>query len=840
MTSTSNITTKKSDSGGVWDTKLQQYHGGQDWKFLENFVEDFSVTTNALGMPKNALEAAREAIYTCHHYPPADQEPAKTSLAEFLWPNDHANHHKKLLLGNGASELIDLVIRSAAPHGTWKPGPWDVQYKEYQRAAVTNGQKILSGQEERSASLLCIVNPCNPTGDYFVLEELKQWIEANVEDGGVVIVDESMQPWLSRDFRSDSLTSQHEYLASLYLTRKVSLYVIHSWTKFWSCTGLRLGSVVCPTTNHCDALKRLQVPWSVNSPALAFLHAVVKDDAYMEKTWQVTPVWRNALIERLNTLLGIFINGQKSNTSRVENNDDKSLEWKFYGKPFLSWVWVDLKSQKTAQEAVALAKAAGVPVRSGQPGYERPTFVRIAVREPEKVDPCITERFFPHSTGLDMFKRACEATNARCEDDKFGDFIDTINEKLNFVELEFRKSHDEDTGEEVLALVNTSDDEIAKLATDYTPLEISYFRALIEMIINADDETYSVSATTAIKESSKLKPSMTRIAAERALKRFVDDKWLMKTSAGRYSLTQRTILELQNYLKDQYDESIHECTLCYDIVTKGQRCSVEKCSTRLHHHCARRMFQTKPQSERKCPTCSAIWRETMVIAWRRPFELKTSSLHEDRDQMQKGQSDDVDVHIDIDDLDYSKCKTPLSQTKPSDIKVFKAAAENLESLRKKLRKMLIRAPMTMLWTFEVTVSGFAKFLKYEYEKLLAAKPKREAAIPEHLHRIVNEYFMESVSKEGDTKEVTEIKTYLNRAEYGHRFFSRALQDFAGLRKCWNGGVCISSKYRKNYGLIVKSVVEGKFADLLTSTWDTGEEVFVGEQAEPINDINNLF
>nr|CAG8483719.1 3013_t:CDS:2 [Entrophospora candida] len=27
-----------------------------------------------------------------------------------------------------------------------------------------------------------------------------------------------------------------------------------------------------------------------------------------------------------------------------------------------------------------------VPVRSGQPGYNRPTFIRIAVREPSKVD----------------------------------------------------------------------------------------------------------------------------------------------------------------------------------------------------------------------------------------------------------------------------------------------------------------------------------------------------------------------------------------------------------------------------------------------------------------------
>jgi len=46
----------------VWDTKTQQFHGGQDWKFLNNFVEDFSVTTNCLGTPVRAIQAARDAV----------------------------------------------------------------------------------------------------------------------------------------------------------------------------------------------------------------------------------------------------------------------------------------------------------------------------------------------------------------------------------------------------------------------------------------------------------------------------------------------------------------------------------------------------------------------------------------------------------------------------------------------------------------------------------------------------------------------------------------------------------------------------------------------------------
>ncbi|CAG8642710.1 19790_t:CDS:2 [Cetraspora pellucida] len=389
----------------VWDTKLQQFHGGQDWKYLNNFIEDFSVTTNALGTPKTALEASIEALicvcqcFTCHHYPSADQEPAKTSLAQFLWPDDYAKHSDRLLLGNGASELIDLVIRSA-PNGTWKPGPWDVQYKEYQRSAENNGLIILSPNDTTRATLSCIVNPCNPTGDYKNVAEMKKWILDNVEEGGVIIVgmvfslysffinvifliniteyskDESMQPWLSSDFRSDSLISQHDFIFTLYKTKNISLYIIHSWTKFWSCTGLRLGSVVCPTSKHFDALKRIQVPWSVNSPALAFLNTVVRDHGFMDRTWKLTSKWRAELIDRLKVI----------SNSIVMFHKDPMFAWEFYGSDFLSWVWIDMKTANIVEDAVDKAKAAGVPVRSGKPGYNRPTYVRVAVREPSKVD----------------------------------------------------------------------------------------------------------------------------------------------------------------------------------------------------------------------------------------------------------------------------------------------------------------------------------------------------------------------------------------------------------------------------------------------------------------------
>ncbi|KAJ2794795.1 hypothetical protein H4R21_005359 [Coemansia helicoidea] len=352
-------------SNGPWDAKVQQFHGGQDWAHIDNFVEDFSVTTNAFGMPASAKAAATRAIEHSHHYPPADQEPARSSLARFLWPAEAecAAQKDRLILGNGASELIDLVIRMA-PAGSWKPGPFRTQYKEYERSARNNGMELLDADSPDKASVACLVNPCNPTGDYLDLPDLKSWIAANVRPGGYVVIDESMQPWHSPEFRAHSLTSQHDYIQQLLEEQGIAVFVVHSWTKLWCCTGLRLGSVVCPSADHMRAIKKAQVPWSVNVIALAFLNAVVADDAYLRRTWEKTPVWRQQTIDRIAEMFP---------------------QWECHGRTFLSWIWVDTKSEDVARKAVDLARAAGVPVRSGLPGYNHPTFVRLAVREPEKV-----------------------------------------------------------------------------------------------------------------------------------------------------------------------------------------------------------------------------------------------------------------------------------------------------------------------------------------------------------------------------------------------------------------------------------------------------------------------
>lgn len=360
------------DSTQVWDKEAQQYHGGQDWAHIANFVEDFSVTTNVLGTPQKALERARAAVSTIHHYPPADFEPAISDLAAWLWRHQTAPEaaagRSRLLLGNGASELIDLVIRDHDPASAgvterlWKPGAEQgTQYKEYERSAQAAGYHVVA-HDDRRASVTCFVNPNNPTGAYSSVGGLKSMIEEQCRPGSHVIVDESMQPWVGPHWREDSLLSHSDWIAHMLEKHGTHVFIMHSWTKIWSCTGIRLGSVVDPTTGCLQRIKQCQVPWSVNTMALEFLSEVLKDEEYMKRTWEVTPIWRKQTVDALAA---------------------RYPSWVVHGEPYLSWLWVDTGSEAMAEQCVRLAKEAGTPVRSGAPGYNRPTMVRIAVREPK-------------------------------------------------------------------------------------------------------------------------------------------------------------------------------------------------------------------------------------------------------------------------------------------------------------------------------------------------------------------------------------------------------------------------------------------------------------------------
>jgi histidinol-phosphate/aromatic aminotransferase/cobyric acid decarboxylase-like protein len=341
-------------------------HGGQDiYDNLNELIDDFSVTTNYLGPSKVGLECIKKNVTLINHYPKQDQEPYKTNLCNFLFKKiKNKNNH--LILGNGASEFIELIIRTCVkteynkyteekPQPTYYVNP--VQYMEYERACINNN--AVKTTDIKNADIVCIVNPCNPTGEYLPLPKMLNLINS-CKDNSTIIIDESMQIWLNENFRQDSMLSQYKFIKNKLKNNNIKIYIVHSWTKIFSCTGLRIGSVLTPDKNTYDTLLKHQNPWSCNILALEYLNATISDYAYLQKTWNTTYLLR------------------KYQTTIIETTFPT---WKTEGEIFLSWIWIKLPDENIAEKIYNVSKNNNMPVRWGKIGYNKPNYIRLAVRE---------------------------------------------------------------------------------------------------------------------------------------------------------------------------------------------------------------------------------------------------------------------------------------------------------------------------------------------------------------------------------------------------------------------------------------------------------------------------
>jgi len=356
--------TLASTSGGIMIHREERGgHGGQTWYTLKGVIEDLSVTANPLGPSPAGRRAVTEALPEIAHYPPHDWGVAREQLRGFLKVSgDTSATESQLLLGNGASELIDVLMRYLRGSAeTYVTGPAPVQYREYELTALRCGMRAAASR--RGADVHLLVNPCNPTGFFLPYRELVAYVRRFGRPQSAIVVDESMLPWLGPSWTQESALSDLSWIQELLDDLGIRLFVLHSWTKLWSCSGLRLGSRFCTSEASANDLRALLVPWNVNILALAFLRAAVNEFEYLSRTWEKTRLWRG----QFRTALEAAGEG-----------------WTAHGERWLPWIWLDVVESETARRFVEASAECGLPVRPGAMGYEQPSFVRVRVCSPAR------------------------------------------------------------------------------------------------------------------------------------------------------------------------------------------------------------------------------------------------------------------------------------------------------------------------------------------------------------------------------------------------------------------------------------------------------------------------
>lgn len=191
-------------------------------------------------------------------------------------------------------------------------------------------------------------------------------------------------------------------------------------------------------------------------------------------------------------------------------------------------------------------------------------------------------------------------SNATIE--KLEDFINNINSVLGPLYIEIKKGVTEDDGRPVYALVNLATTSISKMASDFAENELDLFRKALELIIDSD--TGFASSTNILNLVDKLKgKKMRKKEAEHVLQKFVQNKWLIEKE-GEFTLHSRAILEMEQYIRETFSDSVKTCNICHSLLIQGQSCGT--CGIRMHLPCVAKYFQSN--SRPRCPNCEDCWR----------------------------------------------------------------------------------------------------------------------------------------------------------------------------------------------------------------------------------------
>ncbi len=208
-------------------------------------ITSFSANVNPLGISyklKNELASHIDAITS---YPDREYTSLRKCIAEYANAD-----YKNIIVGNGSTELISLVIQILKPSKALIAGP---AYSEYEHeVSLYNGRSHYFRLQEyedfnlnfealkkaltSKIDLLILCNPNNPTSSQINRDIMRKILDTCKEKGIFVMVDETYVEF-SEDYKNITSIPLTEYYNNIIILRGIS--------KFFAAPGLRLGYAIC-------------------------------------------------------------------------------------------------------------------------------------------------------------------------------------------------------------------------------------------------------------------------------------------------------------------------------------------------------------------------------------------------------------------------------------------------------------------------------------------------------------------------------------------------------------------------------------------------------------------
>ncbi|HAT90621.1 MAG TPA: threonine-phosphate decarboxylase [Roseburia sp.] len=256
-----------------------QYHGGDIYR--NQIRLDFSVNTNPLGMPDSVREALHQAVEEAEHYPDIHAQELTKAVAERLSISE-----KRLVFGNGASELFHAVLHAVKPSKILIPVPSFLGYEEAAKALdcevifyemkkeekFSLTERILDTLDE-SISLVFLANPNNPVGNLVEPELIFKIAEKCRQCDITLVLDECFMELTGKEMTHSFLNQLDEF---------PNVVVVRAFTKLYAIPGVRLGYLICEQT--LAEKIRLQLPeWNLSVFAQRAGVAAIKEQEYVAR-----------------------------------------------------------------------------------------------------------------------------------------------------------------------------------------------------------------------------------------------------------------------------------------------------------------------------------------------------------------------------------------------------------------------------------------------------------------------------------------------------------------------------------------------------------------------------
>ena len=282
--------------------KIEQIYG-----IKKEDIVSFSANVNPLGISKRLSEELPKQMDVICTYPDREYTALRGAIAKYCG-TDPAN----IMVGNGSTELISLVIRMVSPKKALIISP---TYSEYERelsfAGGTSSYYPLKEEDgfvldadklihdlDSSTDMLIMCNPNNPTSSAVKQDDMRRILDACSAHDIFVMVDETYVEFAD-DYDSISCVPLVADHSNLCLLRGVS--------KFFASPGLRLGYAICSNTDLMQNAASIKDPWTVGSLTEAAGRIMFSDSDYIRATKELISSERRRVCDALRSIEGLKV-----------------------------------------------------------------------------------------------------------------------------------------------------------------------------------------------------------------------------------------------------------------------------------------------------------------------------------------------------------------------------------------------------------------------------------------------------------------------------------------------------------------------------------------------------